>query len=74
MARHAGLFPAVLLLGVMSIRGRAQELWLGGLKAQTISCVLTTRLSSMYAPILLLAFVLAFVCVAFACKEPEDES
>jgi hypothetical protein len=25
MARHAGLFLAVLLLGVMSIRGRAQE-------------------------------------------------
>jgi hypothetical protein len=29
-----------------------------------------SALSSVYAPILLLAFV----CVAFACKEPEDNS
>ena len=65
----------MLLLGVMSIRGRTQELWARwALKAQTISCVLTTRLSSMYAPIFSLAFVLALVCVAFAFKEPEDES
>jgi hypothetical protein len=42
----------------------------GGLTAQTISCVLATLLSSMYAPILFLALV----CVAFALKEPEDKS
>ena len=29
-------------------------------------------LSSMYAPILL-RFALAFVCIPFACKEPEDK-
>jgi hypothetical protein len=64
----------VLLLGVVSIRGRRRNCWQGGLKAQTISWVLTTLLSSMYAPIVLLAFVIALVCVAFAFKEPEDES
>jgi hypothetical protein len=41
-----------------------------GVKAQTISCVLATLLSSMYAPII----ALAFVCAAFALKEPEDKS
>ena len=30
-------------------------------------------LSSMNAPIVLLAFVTAFVCVAFGCKEPDDK-
>jgi hypothetical protein len=74
MAQHAGDFLAVLLLGVMSIRGRTQELWARWAEPQTISCVLTTRLSSVYAPIFPLAFVLALVCVAFAFKEPEDES
>jgi hypothetical protein len=64
----------VLLLSVMSIRRRAQELWARRAESTNDSCVLTTRLSSMYAPILPLAFVLALVCVAFASKEPEDES
>ena len=48
---------------------RAQELRASGLKVQPISCVLTTRLSSMYAPII----PLALVFVAFGCKEPDDE-
>ena len=74
MTRHAGPFLAALLLGFMSIRGRAQELWARWAKAQTISSVLTTRLSSMYVPILLLAFALTLVCVAFACKKPPRKS
>ena len=68
------VFLAVLLLGVMSIRGRAQELWARSAESTNDSCVLKTRLSSMYAPIFPLAFVLALLCVAFASKEPEDES
>ena len=64
----------MLLLGVMSIRGRTQELWARWAEPQTISCVLTTRLSSMYAPIFPLGFVLALVFVEFASKEPEYES
>jgi hypothetical protein len=62
-------FLAVLLLGVMSTRGRARNCGLGGLKAQTISCVLTTRLSSMYVPIV----PLALIFVAFGSKETDDK-
>jgi hypothetical protein len=53
---------------VQPVEGR-RKLLASGLKAQTISHVLAPVLSSMYAPILLIAFVLAFVCVAFACME-----
>jgi hypothetical protein len=51
------VFLAVLLLGVMSIRGRRRHCLQGELRAQTISCVLTTLLSSMYALIIAFAFV-----------------
>jgi len=50
-----------------TVEGR-RNCGLGGLKAQTISCLVTTRLSSMYAPIISLALVF----VAFRCKEPDD--
>jgi hypothetical protein len=42
---------------------------LGGLKAQTTSFVLTTRLSSMYAPII----PLTLIFVAFGCQNPDDK-
>jgi hypothetical protein len=65
--RLARLF---FLLGVMSNPCKIQELLASRLKTQTISCVLATLSSSMYAPIA----PLAFVCVAFALKEPENKS
>ena len=74
MARHAGGFLAVLLLGVMSIRGRAQELWARWAEITNDFLPAQTRLSSMYAPIFPLGFVLALVFVEFASKEPEYES
>jgi hypothetical protein len=75
MALHAGGF----LCGALVRRNIYPRKGAGivgkvGLKAQTISCVLTTHLSSMYAPIIPLAFVLALVCVAFAFNQPEDKS
>jgi hypothetical protein len=42
----------------------------GGLKAELIACVLNARLSSMYAPVI----PLAFVCIALACKVPQGKS
>jgi hypothetical protein len=62
-------FLAALSLGVMPIRGRARNCGLGGLKARTISCVLATRLSSMHAPIILLALIF----VAFGSKERDGK-
>jgi hypothetical protein len=47
-----------------------QGLLPSGLKAQTFSCVLATRLFSMYAPIV----ALAFAGGAFPLHEPENKS
>jgi len=70
LLRLRDTFLVELLLGVRSIGGRVTNGGLGGLKAQTISCVLTTRLSSMYVPIV----PLALIFVAFGSKEPDDKS